>query len=148
MLPWILGAHNVMRWMVLFAGTYALVRAYRGWLGNADWQAQDGLAGRLFAISFDIQFLLGLFTAAVSPLVRAALQDPASIGASQSVRYFVVEHIPVMVAALAAIHITSSLVKKVEASEQRHKRATIGYSLGFLLILIAIPWWRPLLPTL
>jgi len=53
-----------------------------------------------------------------------------------------------MVAALAAIHITSSLVKKVEASEQRHKRAAIGYSLGFLLILIAIPWWRPLLPTL
>ncbi|HEX9798449.1 MAG TPA: hypothetical protein VGA52_16010 [Anaerolineales bacterium] len=148
MLPWILGAHNIMRWLVLLAGTFALMRAYRGWLAAGGWQPQDDLAGRLFAISFDIQFLVGLFTAAVSPMIRTALQNPATISASQSIRYFAVEHIPLMVVALAAVHITSSLVKKAEVPAERHKRAAIGYSLGFLLILMAIPWWRPLLPSL
>lgn len=148
MLPIVLALHNLLRWIVMLAGVWALFNALRGWLGQRDWTAGDGLPGRIYSISFDVQFLLGLFTAAVSPLIAAALRDPAGIMSSDAIRFFAAEHIPLMVLALAAVHMTSVLARRAGSGRARHLRTAVGYGLSLLLVLLATPWWRPLLPRL
>lgn len=143
-----LGLHNILRWIVIVAAIWALVRAYLGWLGDRPWTRQDSLADRIFTISFDLQFLVGLFLAVISPLIQAAIQAPEHIGTSEAIRFFAVEHVPVMLAAWIIMHVTTVLVGRVEPAEQRHRRAAIGYSLTVIMVLLAIPWWRPILPGL
>jgi cytochrome c biogenesis factor len=144
MLSIVLSLHNLLRWVVLLAALWALIRAYRGWLGGRGWDRRDGLAGRLYSISFDVQFLVGLFTAVLSPLIQAAVGDPSLIGASDGIRFFAAEHIPLILLALAAVHVTSVLGKRAESGRDRHRRSALGYSLSLVLILLATPWWRPL----
>lgn len=148
MLSIVLTVHNLLRWLVLVAALWALIRAYRGWLGDGAWSGRDEQAGRLYSISFDVQFLVGLFTAAVSPVIQATLRDPSLIGSSDRIRFFAVEHIPTMVLALVAVHLTGVLAKRAESGRLRHRRSALGYSVSLLLVLLAIPWWRPLLPGL
>ncbi|MFP3852724.1 MAG: hypothetical protein ACLFWD_00370 [Anaerolineales bacterium] len=143
-----LAVHNVLRWVVLVLALWALYRAYRGWMGERDWQPQDKMAGRLLTISFDIQLLLGLFLAVVSPLIQAAVNDLSTIGESDLIRFFAAEHIPVMMAAWILVHLTSVLSKRAEADVKRHQRAAIGYTVALLMVLLATPWFRPLLPGL
>ncbi len=141
-----LGLHNVLRWVIVAVALWALIRAYSGWLRDREWSSQDAMAGRFLTIAFDVQFLVGLFVSALSPLIRVAIQNPGQIGASEAIRYFATEHIPAMVVALVGVHLTSALVKRLESDSGRHRRAAIGYSLSTLLVILAIPWWRPLLP--
>lgn len=146
MLSIALALHNLLRWVVVGLAVWTLFRAYRGWLGDGEWMAADTTAGRLLTISFDVQLLVGLLLAAVSPLIRVVIGNPSAIGSSDLVRYFAVEHIPTMVIAWILVHVTSVLAKRAEVGRLRHRRAAVGYSLSILLVLVAVPWWRPLLP--
>lgn len=146
MLNIVLALHNVLRWVVMGTAVWALIRAYRGWAANSEWLPADTTAGRFLTISFDIQLLVGLLLGALSPLIRAAVQDPSAIGGSEVIRYFASEHIPPMVVAVVLVHVTSVLSRRGRTGPQRHRRAALGYSLAMLLVLVAIPWWRPLLP--
>jgi hypothetical protein len=148
MLPVVLGLHNILRWAVILGAAYALFQMYRGWIGTGAWTRQDELASRLFTIVFDVQFLVGIFVAVLSPLIQIAIQSPDHIAASQMIRFFAIEHVPVMVAAWIIVHVTTVLVGRVDEPAKKHQRGAIGYSLAMIMVLLAIPWWRPLLPGL
>ena len=148
MLTVTLAVHNVLRWVVLALALWALYRSYRGWLGGREWQDQDSLAGRLLTIGFDLQLLVGLFVAALSPLIRSALQDLSAIGASDVIRFFAAEHIPIMIVAWILVHLTSVVAKRAEDERKRHQRTALGFSVALAFVLLATPWFRPLLPGL
>lgn len=141
-----LGVHNVLRWVVLALAIWALYRHYRGWLGSRPWQPQDKLAGRLLTVGFDLQLLVGLFVAVVSPLIQAAVNDMSTITESDVIRFFAAEHIPVMIVAWILVHVTSVLSKRAEDEVKRHQRAAVGYSVALAMVLLVTPWFRPLLP--
>ncbi|MDX1600739.1 MAG: hypothetical protein R3191_04410, partial [Anaerolineales bacterium] len=106
MYPILLAIHNVLRWLVVGAAVWALFRAYRGWLGGRGWSRADRLSGLIFTISVDVQLVIGIFLAAMSPLVRSALQDMSALGSSDLIRFFVTEHIPTMIGAWLIVHLT------------------------------------------
>ena len=56
-------AHNILRWLVLAAAAWALVRAYRGWLGQRTYTASDRQSGLIFSILYDLQVTLGILLA-------------------------------------------------------------------------------------
>lgn len=144
----VLGAHNIVRWLVLLAGVWALYRAYAGWFGARDWTPADKQAGFLFAMALDLQMLVGLLLAAVSPLLLTALRSPRAILGADTLRFFVAEHIPVMILAVIVVHVTSVLARRADEGPAQFKGSALGYTLALLLVAIAIPWWRPLLPGL
>lgn len=148
MYPILLAVHNVLRWLVVAAAVWALFRTYRGWLGSRDWSPTDRLTGLIFTISVDVQLVIGLFLAALSPLVRSALQDMSALSSSEVIRFFVTEHIPAMVGAWLIVHLTSVFARRADSDRSRHMRTALGFSLAVGLVLIATPWWRPLLPGL
>ena len=141
----LLFVHNSIRWLVLLAALWALVRAYSGWFGRRPWMELDRRAGLAFSITFDVQLLLGLLLAILSPLIRAAMTDFSSAMVVPEIRSILIEHLPLMVVALVIVHVTSVLARKVPDDQGKHRRAAIGYTLATIVILVAIPWWRPLL---
>jgi hypothetical protein len=137
--------HNLWRWLVVLAAAWALGRAWSGWLGKRPWTPADRRAGTLFGISLDLQLLLGLILAIISPLMQAAYQDLGGLAMQAPFRIFLMEHMPIMFVALILAHVGSALSRKGADDTARHRRAAIWFSVTVLLIVIAIPWSRPLI---
>jgi uncharacterized BrkB/YihY/UPF0761 family membrane protein len=143
----IISIHNIARWIVIIAAVYALFRAYRGWFGRKPWTEKDRKAGLYFSIAFDVQFLLGLILTVVSPLVRSLISSFQNAMTIDELR-LIVEHIPLMLVALIIVHVTSVLAKRTGDDVTKHRRAAIGYTLAFIVMVLATPWARPFLPGL
>ena len=147
MYQFIISIHNIARWIVIIAAVYALFRAYRGWFGKRSWTETDRKAGLYFSIAFDVQFLLGLILTVVSPLVRSIISNFQNAMTIDEFR-LIVEHIPLMLVALILVHVTSVLAKKAGDDATKHRRAAIGYTLAFIVMILATPWARPFFPGL
>jgi len=147
MYPIVLGLHNIMRWIVLIVGILATVRAFMGWLGKRPWTDRDNKLGLYFTISLDVQLLLGLLLYVVlSPITTAAFSDFGAAMADPTTRFWLVEHISMMIVAVILGHVGRTLSKKATVDTKKHQRAAIFFALALLAILAAIPWFRPLLP--
>ncbi|QGY43144.1 hypothetical protein GM418_05570 [Maribellus comscasis] len=142
----LLHTHNMFRWLVLLALVLAIVLAYAGWFGKRDWKKTDNITGLLLVIFMDIQFLVGIILYAfVSPLTKAAFADFGAAMSNPDLRFYAVEHILMMIIALAIVHIGRSKSKKAASSLKKHRVAAIFYTIGLILILAAIPWDRALM---
>ncbi len=141
----VLVLHNLLRWVVVLTAAWALVRAWSGWLGKRPWTTADRRAGTFFGISLDVQFLLGLILAFISPILRAAYGDLGSLAMQDPFRFFLIEHMPVMIGAVVLAHIGAAVARKAADDTGKHRRAAIWFTLAALAIVLAIPWFRPLL---
>jgi hypothetical protein len=141
----LLHTHNLFRWLVLLAAVFAIVLALAGWLGKKPWTKKDNIAGLLFTIFVDIQFVIGMILYLfVSPFTKAAFADFGAAMKNQVLRFYAVEHILLMVAALALVHIGRVKAKKEIIAWKKHRTAAIWYGIAFILILAGIPWDRAL----
>ena len=76
MYPYVLGLHNIVRWLVLLAGVTTVILVWRGWFGRRQWTSAEARATRAFLGLLDFQFLIGLSLFVVfSPLTRQAFRD-------------------------------------------------------------------------
>jgi cytochrome c biogenesis factor len=148
MYPLVLGAHNLVRWLVILAGLYVVIRAWRSWLFRSPWSAVDLRAGALFVRTLDVQILIGIVLYAfVSPLTRQAFADVGGAMRDPAVRYFFVEHVVVMLVAAALAHIGAVKVRRAKDDASRAKTAAIWYGLSIAAILGFVPWQRPWIPS-
>ena len=146
-------AHSLLRWIVLFACVWALLRVWSGFFGRAEWTRKDQMAGLIFTSLLNVQFVLGLILYAISPIMRTALTNFAAAMKDSTLRFFAVEHFAGMLLAIIIAQVGYSISKRARTDRARFLRAAIAYSLAGLLILASIPWpfmkyGRPLFPTL
>jgi hypothetical protein len=147
MYPVILGLHNVVRWIVIIVGLWAVSRAWRGWLGRSAWTPRDAQSARLFVSVLDLQLLLGLLLYAVfSPLTRRAFHDPGAAMRDAPVRYFFIEHGVIMITAIAIAHVGLARLKREAPDQVRFQDATLWLGIALAMIIGFVPWARPLLP--
>ena len=138
-------AHNLMRWAVLLAAVWALLRAYWGWFGRRPYTPVDKQSDLFFSIFLDLQVTFGIILAVLSPYIRLAFANFANAMKDEGLRFIVIEHIPIMLAAVIVTHLASNWSKKASEDVLKHRRAALGFTLAIALIIFAIPWWRPLL---
>lgn len=152
MYSFVLSAHSWIRWAVILAGTFAILRGITGWQNRRPWTAGDARAGLLFTIALDVQVVLGLLLYFVySPYTALAMDDFGNAMRSSDLRFWAVEHWFGAIVGLALMHVGSARVKKAADPLRRHRTAAIFYSLALIAILAAIPWpgtphARPLIP--
>ncbi len=99
----------------------------------------------LFTSALDLQLVIGgLLYFVLSPLTTAGFSDFGQAMGNAVQRFFLVEHGIIMIMAIVLAHIGSAVTKKASDDKQRYQRAMLFYSLALVLILLAIPWYRPL----
>ena len=109
-----------------------------GWLGNKPFSKAEDTGSKIATILLGIQFLIGLGLYVISPLVQlgnmgAAMKDPL-------LRFWTVEHITMMFIAIMVISIGRGQARRATDDLVKHKKITIFFGIGLLLIFFAIPW--------
>lgn len=141
MYPITLTLHSLLRWAVLLAGLWAVVRAYAGMSGRRQWTPSDAAAGKWFSLGMDVQLLVGLLLyGGLSPITRDALMDMGAAMRDPIARFWAVEHVVMMIVALALVHIGRARVRKATTPAAAHRTAAIFYTLALIAVLAAIPW--------
>jgi hypothetical protein len=132
----VLFIHSLLRWFVLAAAVYAVVRAF----------GRDYSGGRWFARLLDLQVAIGLLAYWLSPITSSALTNMGAAMQNRVARFWVVEHAFSMIIAVALVHIGVARARKGKGG------VAVLYLLALLAILIGIPWpflpyGRPLIPA-
>ena len=147
MYPYVLGLHNIVRWIVLLTGAWAVFVVWRGWLQRRQWTDGESRATRAFLSALDVQFLVGLLLFAVfSPVTRQGFRDIRGAMSDAPVRYFLLEHPLIMLFAIAIAHIGAMQVKRAGTDAERFQKASILCGLSLAALIGFIPWARPLIP--
>lgn len=125
-------AHSGLRWVVLFLLIAAITTAYNNNKKGVPYSKETNKLG-LFALIFThIQLLLGLglyFTSSFVKFEGGVMKDSL-------LRFYTVEHILMMLIAIALITIGYSKTKKTG----NWKKQFTFYLIGLIVILLAIPW--------
>lgn len=157
MYAFVLFIHSWLRWVVVLAALWVVLRAARalGLLGasRAPFAARDDKLIGAFVGLVDLQFLIGLgLYLFLSPMVQGAFADMRAAMRSAPLRFFAIEHITAMVIAVALAHVGRARQRRADEDTKRWRNALLASS-GFLLFaLIGMPWpvlkhGRPLLRT-
>jgi hypothetical protein len=144
-------AHSVLRWFVIFAAVWALVRAWSGLFSRGTWTKADRISGLVFSSVLNLQVLLGIALYAVSPITRAAMGNFAAAMKDDTLRFFAVEHATGMILAAILAQVGFSASKRATDDRARFRKAAIFYTAATVILLLSIPWpflpyGRPLLP--
>ena len=133
--------HSLLRWLIVLAGLWAVIRSLKGVAGKTPYTPADKKAGLFFMIFLDVQFLVGIVLYFFfSPLAKTGLADMGAAMKDPVVRFFTVEHEVMALIALALVHIGKSKIKKAATDAQKHKLGLIFFGLAFIVILALIPW--------
>jgi hypothetical protein len=144
----VLALHNLVRWAVIGAGLWAVIRFWRGWMGRAIWTHRDATAAKVWVAALDVQFVLGILLYAIlSPLTHRAFGDLGAAMRDPATRYFVVDHEAIMIVAIAIAHVASVRVKRATTDSARFQTAAIWFGVALAAIIGFVPWMRPALPT-
>lgn len=140
MLAFLVGLHNLLRWVVLLGGVAAVALALRGLLTRAPWTAGVQRAGLVFTSALGLQLLVGLV------LYLPWLRSGSGITPLIDGRVRIVEHVFTMFLAVVVAQLGYSLSKRADSDRARYLRASVGYVVAALLIVWAIPWGESLIP--
>lgn len=132
----LLHAHSGLRWIVLALIVWALFKSTTGWVGRKDYGKGDRIAALLALIFTHIQLLIGLALYFISPKVSFE----SGVMESHILRFYTVEHMSMMIIAIALITIGFSTAKRLSDSVAKHKRIAVMYGIALALIIASIPW--------
>ena len=130
----LLHAHSSLRYLVLLLLVIVTVKSLLGWLNKRTFSKVDDKLSLGLLIVTHIQFLAGLFLYFVSPFVRFS----GTTMKDGSTRYWTVEHVFLMLVAIALITVARTTHKKLTTGEAKHKRLFILNAAALLVIVIAI----------
>ncbi len=132
----LLHIHSGLRWIVLLIIIFALINAWLKYRKQSVTTTLD-LAFNRFALIFThLQIIVGLVLYFISPKVvfdGASMKEPL-------LRFFLVEHIALMLIAIVLITLGFVKSKKAVQKMAKHKMILVYYGIGLLLILLSIPW--------
>lgn len=144
--------HSLLRWIVLLAAVWALLRTWSGVAFGSAWSNRDRKSGLIFSSALNVQFLIGVVLYFLSPVTQAAMEDFGAAMKDGALRFFAVEHVAGMLLAVILAQVGYSLSKRAATDRGKFLRGAICYTLATLLILASIPWpfmkyGRPLFPS-
>ena len=150
--PFLKDTHSLLRWIVILACLWALLRVWSGFFGRSEWTRKDQMAGLIFTSLLNLQFILGLVLYGISPITRSAMTNFAAAMKDSTLRFYAVEHLAGMLLAVVIGQVGYSISKRAVTDRGKFLRSAIAYSIAAVLILASIPWpfmkyGRPLFPS-
>lgn len=141
MYSFILLLHSIIRWLALILLIAAFFKAWMGVFSGEKWSTRDRKLGIGVIASLHTQLLLGLLLyIGLSPVTSAAFKNMGAAMKDPTLRFWAVEHIFTAIIGIAVSQAAMILAIRAKEDNKRFLRAAVGYSLGLLCILAAIPW--------
>lgn len=131
----LIATHSGMRYIILLLLITALVNAIVN-LKSGKYGKKDKFVNLFTMVLLHIQLLTGLILYFISPKVNfgeGMMSDPVT-------RFFTMEHIVMMIIAIALVTIGYMKSKKAIEANKKHRLVLIYYGLGLIIIFVAIPW--------
>ncbi|WP_238430057.1 hypothetical protein [Chitinophaga agri] len=132
--------HSVNRYLVVFSLIAAIITAWNGIRLNKPFSRSSNTIRHLTATITHIQLVLGIALYCISPVVKLAGFDAASDNIVSEHTFFRFIHLCLMIIAIVIITIGSATAKRMDTDQSKFRNMLRWYSLGLLIILIAIPW--------
>jgi hypothetical protein len=133
--------HSWTRWALLIAAVLIIVQAFRGWSGSQLWDSGKAKLSAAFVHLSSLQLVLGLLLYGIfSPLTTSAFSDMGAAMRDSTLRFWAVEHISMMVLAIALAHIGAGRIRKGNDDKAKHRAAGIFFTLAFVIMIASIPW--------
>jgi hypothetical protein len=136
----LVGFHNLLRWVVVLGGVWALINMVRGLATQAAWTQQAGLSARVFTYGLHLQLLVGLVMYGLLPAIGRASSGPIDA------RVSLVAHAGFMILAVIAAQVGTSTARRASNDRAKYLRSTVAYAVAMLLIFWMTPWGRSLIP--
>ena len=137
----ILVLHNTLRWLILLSIAVTIFKYLTGWLGKQPWKKIDNILGIVFTSLMDLQLLIGLsLYFFLSPVTKMAMSDFGAAMKDDTLRFYAVEHISIMVIAVTLVHVGRAKSKKAKTDVDKFRIASIFFLAALVLILAGIPW--------
>lgn len=132
--------HSIFRWFVLIALCYAIFRAYKGYTSRSAFSYLDNKVRHWTATLTHLQLTLGILLYIKSPIIQYYLSDFQNLIADWDLTFFGLYHFLLMLSAVVIISIGSARAKRQKTDREKFRTMLIMYTIGFFIILIAVPW--------
>ena len=126
--------HSGFRYLVLLLVIVAILVAFAGWFGKRTYTNGNRKLNLFAMISLHTQFLFGIILYFVSPLVQFNSQTMKD----GTLRYWTMEHVVLMLFAIALVTVGHARSKKIILHTEKHRVIAISYSLAVIIIVAAI----------
>lgn len=139
-----LHAHSGFRWLALLLAVAVVIKSVAGqFSASPSFGKLDNILGAAFVGTLDLQLLIGLVLYFfLSPITESALSDFGAAMKNSALRFYAVEHVTMMILAIALAHIGRSKSKKAYEAKKKFRFQALFFGIALVLILIGIPWDR------
>jgi len=135
----ILIVHSWLRWFALVCGFGAALAAIMGRVQSENSPADRW--GLFLMIALDLQMLLGLLLyLVVSPNMKEILAHFGDAMKDPATRFWAVEHITAMFAAVVVAHVGRVLARKAKTPASKRTRLMVCFTVAIVLMLAGMPW--------
>ena len=132
----------MLRYVVLALLALAILRAFVGHLTKSRFTFSDNLLAILLLASVHLQFIIGLALYFKSPVVNEARSDMKAAMKDDTLRFWAVEHLTLMLLAVILITLGRIFSKRAALESDKFRRSLIFYAAGLIFIIAGIPWDR------
>ncbi len=137
----LLHTHNFLRWVVLILAVLAIYRYLSGWFSKKTYTSSDNRIGAFYVGSLHLQLLIGIILYFfLSPITKNAMSDTSLMMKDAVLRFWGMEHLIMMVFAIAIAQVGRIISKRKNTDEEKFKFGAIYFIISLLLILMSIPW--------
>lgn len=135
----LLTLHNINRWLVLLAGLWAIVQNLSVLGGTRPYTPAERRPVAIFMGTLHLQVVLGLLLFAFMGMQHI----PVFAGAPRS--SFQWEHLGLGLVAAIFGTMASVLSRRATTAQAKAKAAMLWSGLALVVVVLVIPWFRPLL---
>lgn len=129
-------SHSGLRWILIILFVFALVGLFRVAFRKKTCYATTKRMALATLITAHVQLILGFILYFISPLVIFS----GSSMSNKVLRFYLVEHISLMLIAIILVTIAYSQAKKISDEVRGFRKQFTYYLIAFILILVSIPW--------
>lgn len=140
MYTFLLGLHNLLRWVILLLLVLNLIRHFSAI--SKPFGSIDKKLGLWLMIFAHIQLLIGLYQwfAGAYGLHDINTNGMASVMQNTTGRFYAVEHSVSMIIAILLITFARGIFRKNMTDSKKHRRCILLYVVALLIILAMTPW--------
>jgi hypothetical protein len=131
--------HSGLRWVALILLIASIVNAIKMSKSNS-FEKKDRMLYMFTMVSLHIQLVIGLVLYFISNKVQFVDKWMSSDTANGMFRFYNMEHLLMMVAAITLVTMGHVLAKRATDNNRKHAIIRLWYIIGLALIIIGIPW--------